>query len=268
MQSTEASPSARRWLTPFAPLLSVVGFVALWALVVRLGVWPEYLLPGPGAVGMRLLHELGEGSVWSACATTLGRAATGLTISIVVGGVLGLLLGRFQLARAAVGPLLSGLQTVPSVTWFPLAILLFQLSEQAILAVVVLGAAPSIAVSLLDSFDRLPPLLVRAGRAMGLSGFALFRHVLLPGAMPGFVTGVKQGWAFAWRSLMAGELLVLIGDRPSLGAQLHFARELSDPEGLLAWLSVILAIGIVVDLVVFRALEQRLYERHGLRPSR
>ena len=103
---------------------------------------------------------------------------------------------------------------------------------------------------------------------MGLSGFALFRYVLLPGAMPGFVTGVKQGWAFAWRSLMAGELLVLIGDRPSLGAHLHFARELSDPEGLLAWLSVILAIGVVVDLLVFRTLEQRLYERHGLRPSR
>jgi len=268
MQSTNLSPGARRWLSPFAPLLSVLGFVALWACVVQLGIWPEYVLPGPAAVGARLVTEIGAGSVWSACGTTLGRAATGLAISIAVGASLGLLLGRFQLARAAVGPLLSGLQTVPSVTWFPLAILLFQLSEQAILAVVVLGAAPSIAVSLLDSVGRVPPRLVRAGRAMGLSGFALFRHVLLPGAMPGFVTGVKQGWAFAWRSLMAGELLVLIGDRPSLGAKLHFARELSDPEGLLAWLAVILGIGVVVDLVVFRTIEQRLYERHGLRPSR
>jgi len=267
MQSTE-TPAPRRFdLYTLAPLLSVLAFGAVWSFVVWLEIWPDWLLPGPLPVLERLGESLFKGEVWKACQVTLGRAAVGLGISIAVGGALGLLLGRFKLLRAAVGPLLSGLQTVPSVTWFPLAILLFQLSERAILSVVVLGAAPSIAVSLIDSFDRLPPLLVRAGRSMGLSGFALFRHVMLPGAMPGFVTGVKQGWAFAWRSLMAGELLVLIGDRPSLGAHLHFARELSDPEGLLAWLIVILGIGVVVDLVVFRTLERRLYERHGLRPS-
>jgi NitT/TauT family transport system permease protein len=160
-----------------------------------------------------------------------------------------------------VAPLLAGLQTVPSVTWFPLAILLFQLSEQAIQTVVVLGATPCIAMALLDSFDRVPPVLVKAGRSLGLEGFGLFRHVLLPAAMPGFVSGVKQGWAFAWRSLMAGELLVLIGDKPSLGAHLHFARELSDAEGLLAWLVVVLGIGILVDVFVFRTLEDALHRR-------
>lgn len=252
-------------LARFAPLLSVFVALAAWEGVARSGIWPDWLLPGPGPVFRRLWEESLNGNVAQACRITLGRALFGLALSVVIGGSIGLFLGRFRWARAAVGPLLAGLQTVPSVTWFPLAILLFQLSEQAIQTVVVLGAAPCIAVALLDSFDRVPPVLVRAGRSLGLQGFALFRHVLLPAAMPGFVSGVKQGWAFAWRSLMAGELLVLIGDRPSLGAHLHFARELSDAEGLLAWLVVVLSIGILVDLLVFRRLESALHRRHGLR---
>lgn len=258
----ERSLAAR--LSRFAPLVSVALALLAWQGVVAAELWPDWLLPGPGPVFRRLGTELAGGAVWEACRITLGRAALGLGLSVVLGGATGLLLGRFRWARAAVAPLLAGLQTVPSVTWFPLAILLFQLSERAILAVVVLGAAPCVAVALLDSFDRVPPVLVKAGRSMGLHGFRLFWHVLLPGALPGFVSGVKQGWAFAWRSLMAGELLVLIGDRPSLGAHLHFARELSDAEGLLAWLVVILGIGILVDILVFRRLEDALHRRHGL----
>jgi NitT/TauT family transport system permease protein len=263
MPSTDTGAASLR-LTRFAPLLSVALALLAWEALARSGHWPVWLLPGPGPVFARLWSELGQGTVYEACRITLGRAALGLGISIALGGAAGLFLGRFGWARAAVAPLLAGLQTVPSVTWFPLAILLFQLSEQAILTVVVLGATPCIAIALLDSFDRVPPVLVKAGRSMGLEGFGLFWHVLLPGAMPGFVSGVKQGWAFAWRSLMAGELLVLIGDRPSLGAHLHFARELSDAEGLLAWLVVVLSIGIAIDMLLFRTLEDALHRRHGL----
>lgn len=251
-------------LRPLAPLLSVALVILLWEVVSRSGLWPAWVLPGPFPVFRRLGEEIANGNAWEACRITLGRAFAGLGISIVLGGAAGLVLGRFRWARAAVGPILAGLQTVPSVTWFPLAILLFQLTEEAILSVVVLGATPCIAVSLLDSFDRVPPVLVRAGMSLGLRGFSLFRHVLLPAAMPGFVSGVKQGWAFAWRSLMAGELLVLIGDRPSLGAHLHFARELSDAEGLLAWLVVVLLLGILLDMLLFRRLEDFLHRRHGL----
>jgi NitT/TauT family transport system permease protein len=265
MPSTErAAGTNTRRFARLAPLLSVGLALVIWDLVSRSGAWPPWLLPGPVPVLGRLLREFGEGSVFEACRITLGRAALGLGISVLIGGAAGLALGRFSWLRAAFAPLLAGLQTVPSVTWFPLAILLFQLSEEAILTVVVLGATPCIAIALLDSFDRVPPVLVKAGRSMGLEGFGLFWHVLLPGAMPGFVSGVKQGWAFAWRSLMAGELLVLIGDRPSLGAHLHFARELSDAEGLLAWLVVVLSIGIAIDMFFFRTLEDALHRRHGL----
>ena len=267
MPSTDAQPAGARApfrLARFAPLVSVALALVAWEAVSRSGIWPDWLLPGPGPVFRRLWEETLAGKTAEACRITLGRALLGLSMSVVIGGGAGLFLGRFRWARAAVAPLLAGLQTVPSVTWFPLAILLFQLSEQAIQTVVVLGAAPCIAVALLDSFDRVPPVLVKAGRSLGLEGFGLFRHVLLPAAMPGFVSGVKQGWAFAWRSLMAGELLVLIGDKPSLGAHLHFARELSDAEGLLAWLVVVLGIGILVDVLVFRTLEDALHRRHGL----
>jgi len=152
---------------------------------------------------------------------------------------------------------------MPSIAWFPLAILLFQLSESAILFVVVLGAAPSIANGLIAGVDHVPPLLLRAGRVLGASGLNLYRHVILPASLPSFVAGLKQGWAFAWRSLMAGELLVILANRPSIGARLQFARELSDAPALLSLMIVVLIIGIVVD-GVFNQVDGHIRRRRGL----
>jgi NitT/TauT family transport system permease protein len=169
-----------------------------------------------------------------------------------------------RLLRQAFGGLMTGLQTMPSIAWFPLAILLFQISESAIFFVVLLGAAPSVANGLLDAIDNLPPLLVRAGRALGARGSTLIRRVILPAALPGFVSGLKQGWAFSWRSLMAGELIVIIGDRPSVGTRLSFARELSDAELLLAWMILVLAIGLLVHAFGFGLAERRMLRKRGL----
>ncbi|MEZ5249430.1 MAG: ABC transporter permease subunit [Ilumatobacteraceae bacterium] len=160
--------------------------------------------------------------------------------------------------------MITGLQTMPSIAWFPLAILLFRISEQAILFVVVLGAAPSIANGIIAGVDSVPPLLRRVGRTLGASGFRLDREVVVPAAMPTVVTGLKQGWAFSWRSLMAGELLVLVPGTTSVGARLQFAREFSDAEGLIATMIVILVIGILVDSLVFGRLERAVLSRRGL----
>jgi NitT/TauT family transport system permease protein len=195
---------------------------------------------------------------------TLRRAAVGYGLAVIVGGVIGILVVRSQTLRAAVGSLITGLQTMPSIAWFPLAILLFQLSETAILFVVVLGAAPAIANGLISGVDHVPPLLLRAGRVLGATGLANYRHVILPAALPASVAGLKQGWAFAWRSLMAGELLVLIPGQTSVGAQLQFSREFSDAAGLMAMMIVILLIGIVVDVAVFSSLERSIRTRRGL----
>jgi NitT/TauT family transport system permease protein len=153
---------------------------------------------------------------------------------------------------------------MPSIAWFPLAILLFKISEAAILFVVVLGAAPAIANGLIAGADSVPPILRRAGTVLGARGASLYREVVLPGSMPSFVAGLKQGWAFAWRSLMAGELLVIIADRPSIGVQLQVSRDFNDAVGLLATMVLILIIGIVVDTLVFGSLERTIRRRWGL----
>ena len=153
---------------------------------------------------------------------------------------------------------------MPSIAWFPLAILLFKISEQAILFVVVLGAAPAIANGLIAGADHIPPLLLRAGRNLGARGLSAYRYVILPASLPSFVTGLKQGWAFAWRSLMAGELIVVIADKPSIGFLLQTNRNLADAEGLLATMIVILVIGVVVDSVVFGSLDRAIRRRWGL----
>lgn len=253
----------RLWSALWPKLAAVVLALAAWQVIVWSHWRPEYVLPSPGRVLGQLGNLLAEGEFYRAIAITLRRALTGYALAVVVGTVVGASVARIRPLRTAVGSLITGLQTMPSIAWFPLAILLFQLSESAILFVVVLGAAPSIANGLIAGVDHVPPLLLRAGRVLGASGLRLYRHVILPASLPSFVAGLKQGWAFAWRSLMAGELLVILANRPSIGARLQFARELSDAPALLSLMIVVLVIGIVVD-GVFNQVDGRIRRRRGL----
>src|SRR5262249_48320302 len=154
--------------------------------------------------------------LWKAIGITMRRGLWGFAIAVVLGVIIGALVSRFKPLRSALGSLITGLQTMPSIAWFPLAILLFKLSESAITFVVVIGAAPSGAGGFLHGVDPIPPNLTRAGRVLGAKGIAAYWHVILPAAMPSFVAGLKQGWAFAWRGLMAGELIVIIAAQTSL----------------------------------------------------
>lgn len=258
-------PRLRRVFYNVGPkLLALAIALAIWQLVVVSGWKPPWLLPAPMTVLSELWNELMAGDLIAAVGVTLRRAVLGYTVAILVGGTIGILVVRWRTLRAAVGSLITGLQTMPSIAWFPLAILLFQLSDIAILFVVVLGAAPAIANGLISGIDTVPPLLLRAGRVLGARGVSAYRYVILPAALPSFVAGLKQGWAFAWRSLMAGELLVLIPGQSSIGARLQFAREFSDAPALLAMMIVILAIGILVDVVVFSSVERSILARRGL----
>lgn len=262
--STERAWIVRAWTGLWPKLLALALVFGGWQAVVSLGNWPPWVLPGPAEVLPRLADEITKGAVWQSLAITLRRAVIGFTLAVVAGAAIGTLLTTSKLLRSAVLSLLTGLQTMPSVAWFPLAILLFQLSEASILSVVVLGAAPSVAVALVSSFEHVPPLWIRAGRSLGARGWTLYRHVVIPAILPGFVAGLKQAWAFAWRSLMAGELLVIIGHQPSLGVRLQYAREFSDAQGLLAWMLVVLAVGIAIEALVFARIEATLRERRGL----
>jgi NitT/TauT family transport system permease protein len=254
----------RLWGAAWPKLLAVVLALGVWQLVVWTGWKPEYALPGPTRVLPELWQLVTSGVLLEGLARTMVRAAVGYGVALGVGALIGLAVAHFAALRAAVGSLITGLQTMPSIAWFPLAILLFGLSETAILFVVVIGAAPSIANGLLAGIDNTPPLLLRAGRVLGARGLDRYRFVVLPAALPGFVAGLKQGWAFAWRSLMAGELIVIIANRTSLGVQLDNARELSDAPRLIATMLAILFVGIVIDALGFGALERGVLRRRGL----
>jgi NitT/TauT family transport system permease protein len=250
------------WSSLWPKVAAVALAAALWQLVVWSHWKPEYALPAPRAVLDQLGHDLQRGTFYRAIGITMARALRGYALAVVIGSLVGVAVARVAVLRTAVGSLITGLQTMPSIVWFPLAILLFRLSEGAILFVVVLGAAPSIANGLISGVDHVPPLLVRAGRTLGAERLQLFRHVIGPASLPSFLGGLKQGWAFAWRSLMAGELLVTFG-KPSIGARLDTARQLSDAPALLATMIVVLAIGIAVD-AVFSAADRTLRRRRGL----
>jgi NitT/TauT family transport system permease protein len=258
------APLIRLWSGLWPQLLAFGVALALWQVVVWSGWRPADALPGPWPVFHRLFNDLGSGGFYIGVAITLQRALIGYGIAILAGSTIGLLVARVTLLRRALGSALLGLQSMPSISWFPLAILLFQRSEPAIIFVVLLGAAPAIANGLLSGVDHVEPRLVRVGHVMGARGLGLYRHVILPAALPSFIGGLKQGWAFAWRSLMAGELiLAFVGQHPSLGQQLRSAQNLPDTQQLVALMIVIFAIGVVVD-TGFGVLDREIRRRWGL----
>lgn len=249
------------------PMIAVVIFVAAWQLLVVSGWRPDYLLPGPAAVVERLGTIFVDPEFWPALARTLSRAVIGFAVAVVIGTAIGLAAAGSRLLRASIGSLITGLQTMPSVVWFPLAILLLGLGEQAITMVVVLGAAPSVANGVLSGVDQLPPAYFSLGRVLGARNLRLYRHIVIPGALPAYVAGLNQGWAFAWRSLMAGELLVVIPGASGLGNRLAFSQEFGDATGLLAHMIVILAIGMAADRL-FSTWSLRLRRTRGLAVDR
>jgi NitT/TauT family transport system permease protein len=256
------SRTSRIWAAVWPKLGAVAIALLLWQIVVWSGWKPVYVLPGPVAVFQSLFDNLGD--YLSAAVTTLERAVIGFAIAIVIGTFIGAVVVKSRILRSAVGSMVTGLMTMPSIAWFPAAIVLFGLKESAILFVIVIGAAPSVANGFIAGVDNTPPILRRAARMLGAKGWTEFRQVVLPAALPTYIGGLKQGWAFAWRSLMAGELLVLIPGQTSVGAQLQFSREFSDAPGLIAMMIVILIIGIVVDVVVFSTVERSIRTRRGL----
>ncbi|MCC5953133.1 MAG: ABC transporter permease [Acidimicrobiia bacterium] len=254
----------RAWSVVWPKVAAIAIGIGLWQLAVWAEWKPETVLPPPAKVFGTLWDRLVDGLLIEATMITMQRAVAGFALALLIGVVVGGLVSQLKVLRIAFGSFITGLQTMPSIAWFPLAILFFGLNEQAIFFVVVLGATPSIANGLISGVDHIPPLYKRAGRVLGAKGLSMFRFVIVPAAMPSFVAGLKQGWAFAWRSLMAGELLVVIAGRPSIGFQLQFARELNRADLLIATMIMILIIGIVVDSVVFGSLERSIRRRRGL----
>jgi len=266
-QSGRPGRLARRsWSAVWPKLLAVALVLAAWQLFYLSdfrGDTANGLVRAPSAALSQLWDQLQHGQLWSAIGTTVQSAVAGFALALLIGSAIGALVSRIPPLRAATGSIISGLQTMPSIAWFPFAIILFGETPAAILFVMVLGAAPSIANGLITGVDYTPPLLLRAGRTMGLRGVALYRHLILPASLPAYLAGMRQGWAFAWRSLMAGELLVNIIGHLSLGVLLNTAQDNQDLSGAIAVMIVILVIGIVVDMAFSKA-DATVRRRRGL----
>ncbi|ODQ99348.1 ABC transporter permease [Mycobacterium intermedium] len=246
-----------------AKFLAVAVILAVWQAVYASGWKPSYVLPSPGTVAANLWQQVREPLLWDAVWTTMNRALVGFGLALLLGTVAGAVISRNNLLRKAFGPIITGLQTMPAIAWFPFAIIFFGLHTSAILFVVVIGAAPSVAIGVIAGADHIPPLLLRAAKTMNLQGVALYRHVILPASLPMFVSGLRQGWAFAWRSLMAGELVVLVSNTASIGVLLENAQNMSDMPAAISIMIVILLIGIAMD-GAFAAADRQVRRRWGL----
>ena len=194
----------------------------------------------------------------------MARLSLSFAVALILGTAVGLVLGTVPIVRSAIGPLALGLQTLPSICWLPLAALWFGLSERAILFVTLMGALLAIAIAVSDGIRNIPPVYLSAGRMMGAKGLRLFREVMLPAAFPSMITGAKQGWAFAWRALMAGELLAASQGALGLGQTLTRSRNQNDLSMMFAVMAILVMIGIVADKLVFDRLESSVRRRWGL----
>jgi len=264
--TTDKPAAARRVLgSLWPPLLAVAFLIGAWWLAYALKVKPPFVLPSPASAWNAFTDGLATGATQQAIFNSLKRAFVGFAISVVFGTIIGLALAKFTLFRRAFGPLITGLQILPSVAWVPAAIIWFGLSNGAMLFVVIMGATPSIANGLKSGVDQIPSIYPQVGKMLGANGLEAIRYVVLPAALPGYLAGLRQGWAFAWRSLMAAELIVF---SPALGfglgQLLEQNRTLADMPAVMATIIAILLVGILVELCFFAPLERRVLRQRGL----
>jgi NitT/TauT family transport system permease protein len=269
---TAKAPSKKRGtalLQNLAPLSAIILLLAIWQFVFWLKVQPDWVVPSPGQVWLALVDRATTDNpllnLWASAGNSLRKGVQGFLISFAIGLPLGIALGLNRWLRLIIRPILTGLQQLPSVAWVPAAIIWFGLSDTTIFAVVLLGATPSIANGLISGIDQIPTIYLRAGRVLGAKGLVYIKDIVLPAAWPGFLAGLEQGWAFAWRSLMAAELIAI---NPALGAGLgqllDNSRQLGDMPGVLGTILVILAVGVFVERLVFAPLRQRTLKNRGL----
>lgn len=243
-----------------------LGLIVIWVLIYEIGVnvlqiWKPYIFPTPLGVLQTIGKLIVNGSMGIGILVTLQRVAEGYLLSMVIGVAIGLLTTRFKGLGKQVSSFILGLQTLPSICWLPFAVLWFGIGESAILFVVVIGSTFAIAIAVQDGIRNINPLYLRAARTMGAKGFAYYRDIVFPASLPTLISGLKQGWSFAWRALMAGEML---SATKGLGVILMQGRDFADINQVMAMMIVIVVLGLLIDKLVFGRAERSVRRRWGL----
>ncbi len=238
-----------------------VGIIVIWQIISMVGVWPDNIFPSPYEVAEDLAYSAADGSLFYGIVTSMWRLAIGLTIAISGGVVLGIFMARIEVINQTVGSLVLGLQSIPSIAWVPLAILWFGFTAGGIIFVTAIGAIFAVTINTYTGVKNIDPHYIEAARNMGAKGSQLITAVLIPAAFPYMISGFKQGWAFAWRGVIGAELLFsFLG----LGFLLNAGRSLNDVSQVISIMIVIMIIGLVIDSLVFKKLENKVMSRWGL----
>ena len=237
--------------------------IAAWEALARAGIWSPVLVPSPLSVAEYIVGAIRDGTLGHATFVTLRRLVAGYVLGIIFGLPLGLLTARFKFCEDTIGVIALGLQTLPSICWVPLALLWFGQTESAMLFVVIMGTLWSVVIATDNGLRNVPPIYARAAQTMGSKQLHTWLKVKLPASLPFIVSGMKQGWAFAWRSLMAAEVYVTVLTGFGLGHLLHYGRELQAMDQVIAIMLVIILIGLLADRVFFSPWEKFLHRRWG-----
>jgi NitT/TauT family transport system permease protein len=238
----------------------VAGLIAVWWIASALVSSPT--LPSPATVWSAFLRGMSDGTIPEAAAKTLLRLLFSFAAAIVIGTLIGIGLALNVFARRSIQPIIVALQITPFIAWLPLAVVWFGATERAVVFVTIVGSFPSMTLATMAAMRQVPPLYRRAGRTLGAEGWTLYRHVIFPAALPGYVGGLQQAWGFAWKALMASELIITAAGATGLGQLL--AHTQSNVPALLAALGVIVVIGVLVDYLIFNRLDRHVRKRRGL----
>jgi NitT/TauT family transport system permease protein len=240
--------------------------IAIWELAYEivvdwLRIWKPYIFPSPIAVFTTLWSLIVDGTMSIAILASAKRILVGYLLSIIIGIIVGLAIVRFKYLDENLSPLILGLQTLPSICWLPFSILWYGLNESAIIFVITIGSTFAVSIAIESGMKNINPLFARAAKTMGAKGFSLYWNVIIPASLPSIISGLKQGWSFAWRALMAGEM---ISATKGLGQVLMVGRDLADISQVMAIMIVIIVLGVAVDKLIFGKIEINIRQRWGL----
>lgn len=263
---TSRSATNARWVFRQAwPVLLTVGVImAAWWFVTATGIVDSQSLPSPATVWTTFWTLVRDGTIPTAAGKTIVRLIVAFGIALVIGTLLGIGLSASSFARRSIGALVVALQAIPPIAWLPLAVVWFNFSERAVVFVGIVGAFPAVTLATSNSIRQVPPLLARAGQTLGAKGSLLYRSVIFPAALPGYIAGMQLAWGYCWRSLLAAELITSTAKAFGLGQELVRSQLRNETAEVLAILAVIIMIGMVVDLLIFGLIDRRLRVRRGL----
>jgi NitT/TauT family transport system permease protein len=268
--STIAAPSAffaedSRWRVLARNAFPFIVVGAIWEVLAHLGVFPARLFPPIEEIAVAFVRLTADGILPHHAMETVLRLLAGFGLAAIIGVTVGIAMGRSRLAEDIFLPLVSIFAPIPGLAYAPLFLLWFGLGNFASVLLVAFVSMFPVILNTWTGVKAVKEIWVRSAQAMGADNQKLFRHVILPGALPYIFTGWRLGLAQAWRILVAVEMLAAVPW--GLGWLIFGAREFLNTDVMMAGIAVIAVIGLALEKLVFEKLENYTVVRWGMMAS-